>query len=169
MEEIVVVSNLTKQFDDNIAINNISFNTKKGDIVGLIGPDGAGKTTLIRLLIGLLKPTSGSIEILGLSPIDNVNELHKVVGYMPQKFGLYEDLTVQENLELYANLKGLSEEEKEEYFKIMLSFTNLKTFTDRLAGRLSGGMKQKLGLACSLLGNPQFLLLDEPGVGVDLI
>lgn len=169
MEEIVVVSNLTKQFDDNIAINNISFNIKKGDIVGLIGPDGAGKTTLIRLLIGLLKPTSGSIEILGLSPIDNVNELHKVVGYMPQKFGLYEDLTVQENLELYANLKGLSEEEKEEYFKIMLSFTNLKTFTDRLAGRLSGGMKQKLGLACSLLGNPQFLLLDEPGVGVDPI
>ena len=169
MEEIVVVSNLTKQFDDNIAINNISFNIKKGDIVGLIGPDGAGKTTLIRLLIGLLKPTSGSIEILGLSPIDNVNELHKVVGYMPQKFGLYEDLTVQENLELYANLKGLSEEEKEEYFKIMLSFTNLKTFTNRLAGRLSGGMKQKLGLACSLLGNPQFLLLDEPGVGVDPI
>ena len=169
MEEIVVVSNLTKQFDDNIAINNISFNIKKGDIVGLIGPDGAGKTTLIRLLIGLLKPTSGLIEILGLSPIDNVNELHKVVGYMPQKFGLYEDLTVQENLELYANLKGLSEEEKEEYFKIMLSFTNLKTFTDRLAGRLSGGMKQKLGLACSLLGNPQFLLLDEPGVGVDPI
>lgn len=169
MEEIVIVNNLTKQFEDNIAINNISFSIKKGDIVGLVGPDGAGKTTLIRLLIGLLKPTSGSIEILGLSPIDNVNELHKVVGYMPQKFGLYEDLTVQENLELYANLKGLSKKEKEEYFKIMLSFTNLKTFTDRLAGRLSGGMKQKLGLACSLLGNPQFLLLDEPGVGVDPI
>lgn len=169
MEEIVIVNNLTKQFEDNIAINNISFSIKKGDIVGLVGPDGAGKTTLIRLLIGLLKPTSGSIEILGLSPLDDVNELHKVVGYMPQKFGLYEDLTVQENLELYANLKGLSKKEKEEYFKIMLSFTNLKTFTDRLAGRLSGGMKQKLGLACSLLGNPQFLLLDEPGVGVDPI
>ena len=169
MEEIVIVNNLTKQFEDNIAINNISFSIKKGDIVGLVGPDGAGKTTLIRLLIGLLKPTSGSIDILGLSPLDDVNELHKVVGYMPQKFGLYEDLTVQENLELYANLKGLSKKEKEEYFKIMLSFTNLKTFTDRLAGRLSGGMKQKLGLACSLLGNPQFLLLDEPGVGVDPI
>ena len=169
MEEIVIVNNLTKQFEDNIAINNISFSIKKGDIVGLVGPDGAGKTTLIRLLIGLLKPTNGSIDILGLSPLDDVNELHKVVGYMPQKFGLYEDLTVQENLELYANLKGLSKKEKEEYFKIMLSFTNLKTFTDRLAGRLSGGMKQKLGLACSLLGNPQFLLLDEPGVGVDPI
>ena len=168
-EKIVTVNNLIKTFGTNVAINNISFSINKGEIVGLVGPDGAGKTTLIRLLIGLLKADSGNINILGLDPIKDTNKLHNIVGYMPQKFGLYEDLTVQENLDLYGNLKGLTEDEKKEYFEMMLSFTNLKKFTDRLAGRLSGGMKQKLGLACSLLGNPQFLLLDEPGVGVDPI
>lgn len=169
VEEIVSVNNLVKKFDNDIAINNISFSIEKGDIVGLVGPDGAGKTTLIRLLIGLLKPTNGLVNVCGYDPVSNMAKLHDIVGYMPQKFGLYEDLTVQENLDLYANLKGLSEDEKKEYFKIMLSFTNLKSFKNRLAGRLSGGMKQKLGLACSLLGNPKFLLLDEPGVGVDPI
>ena len=166
---IVKVNNLVKKFDSDVAIDNVSFSIEEGDIVGLVGPDGAGKTTLIRLLIGLLKPTSGQIDVLGYDPVSDLEKLHNIVGYMPQKFGLYEDLSVMENLDLYANLKGLSEEDKRDYFEIMLSFTNLKTFTDRLAGRLSGGMKQKLGLACSLLGNPKFLLLDEPGVGVDPI
>ncbi|MBR2141011.1 MAG: ABC transporter ATP-binding protein [Rickettsiales bacterium] len=169
VEKVVSVSNLVKNFGDSIAVNDISFDINKGDIVGLVGPDGAGKTTLIRLLVGLLKPTSGNISIFNLNPIDDTDKLHEIIGYMPQKFGLYEDLTVQENLDLYANLRGLTEDEKREYFAVMLSFTNLKKFTDRLAGRLSGGMKQKLGLACSLLGNPKFLLLDEPGVGVDPI
>lgn len=166
---VVTVNNLVKKFGEDTAINGISFSIDKGTIVGLVGPDGAGKTTLIRLLIGLLKPTEGSISVLGMDPVVQTDELHNVVGYMPQKFGLYEDLSVMENLDLYGNLKGLTEEEKEESFKVMLSFTNLKTFTTRLAGNLSGGMKQKLGLACSLLGNPKFLLLDEPGVGVDPI
>ena len=166
---VVKVDNLVKSFEDKTAINNISFSIEEGEIVGLVGPDGAGKTTLIRTLIGLLKPTSGYVSVLGYDPVNDVDKLHNIVGYMPQKFGLYEDLTVMENLELYANLKGLSEDDKRDYFNIMLSFTNLKTFTNRLAGKLSGGMKQKLGLACSLLGNPKFLLLDEPGVGVDPI
>lgn len=170
MTEVVAnVLNLTRKFGDNVAINNISFSIEKGSIVGLVGPDGAGKTTLIRLLLGLLLPTSGLINVLGLNPVNQTDEIHKIVGYMPQKFGLYEDLTVLENLELYANLKGLDKYEKKESFRTLLNFTNLKTFTDRLAGRLSGGMKQKLGLACSLLGKPKFLLLDEPGVGVDPI
>ncbi len=168
-EVIATVSNLTKKFDNNVAIDNLSFKINKGDIIGLVGPDGAGKTTLIRLLIGLLIPTSGKIEILNLNATTQTDQLHQVIGYMPQKFGLYEDLTVLENLELYANLKDLNEMEKKESFKTLLDFTNLKTFTGRLAGRLSGGMKQKLGLACSLLGSPKFLLLDEPGVGVDPI
>ena len=166
---IVKVNNLFKKFDDNVAINNISFNIKKGQIIGLVGPDGAGKTTLIRLLLGLLIPTSGSIDIDGLNPVNDLEKIHNIVGYMPQKFGLYEDLTVMENLELFADLKLLTKKEKEYYYKILLDFTNLYKFTDRLAGNLSGGMKQKLGLACSLLGNPKFLLLDEPGVGVDPI
>ena len=166
---VVTVNNLVKNFDNDRAIDDISFSIEEGTIVGLVGPDGAGKTTLIRLLIGLLKPTSGHINVLGYDPVDDMNKLHEIVGYMPQKFGLYEDLSVIQNLDLYANLKGLTEEEKLDSFRTMLSFTNLKTFIDRLAGNLSGGMKQKLGLACSLLGNPKFLLLDEPGVGVDPI
>lgn len=168
-EKVASVYNLTKKFDNNLAINNINFSIEKGNIVGLIGPDGAGKTTLIRLLLGLLVPNNGSINILGLNPIIETDKIHQVVGYMPQKFGLYEDLTIMENLELYAHLKELDDFEKKQSFKTLLEFTNLKTFTNRLAGRLSGGMKQKLGLACSLLGSPDFLLLDEPGVGVDPI
>ena len=166
---VVTVTNLVKNFDNDRAIDDISFSIEEGSIVGLVGPDGAGKTTLIRLLIGLLKPTNGRMDVLGYDPVDDMDKLHEIVGYMPQKFGLYEDLSVIQNLDLYANLKGLTEEEKVDSFRTMLSFTNLKTFIDRLAGNLSGGMKQKLGLACSLLGNPKFLLLDEPGVGVDPI
>lgn len=170
MSDIVVsVKNLSKKFGDNIAINNVSFSIKKGKIIGLIGPDGAGKTTLIRLLLGLLVPTSGTIDVLGIDPIKETGKIHDVVGYMPQKFGLYEDLSVIENLNLFADLKSLTKEERDYYFEILLDFTNLKNFTSRLAGRLSGGMKQKLGLACALLGKPKFLLLDEPGVGVDPI
>ncbi len=169
MDRVATISNLYKNFKDNLAINNLNLTINKGKIVGLIGPDGAGKTTLIRLMLGLLVPTSGSINILGYDPVRDTEELHNVVGYMPQKFGLYEDLTVQENLNLYADLKEISQEKRQQYFSTVLKFTNLEPFIDRLSGKLSGGMKQKLGLACSLLGEPQFLLLDEPGVGVDPI
>ncbi|MBP3923981.1 ABC transporter ATP-binding protein [bacterium] len=160
----VTITNLTKTFNNLTAINNLSLDIEKGKITGLIGADGAGKTTLIRLIIGLLLPDSGNVEVLGLNPFTQKPELVSKIGYMPQKFGLYEDLTVIENLKLYADLKNQPYD-----FDKMLEFTSLEPFQDRLAGALSGGMKQKLGLACTLLGTPEFLLLDEPSVGVDPI
>lgn len=160
----VVIKNLKKTFGSVTAIDNLSLEIQKGKITGLIGADGAGKTTLIRLIIGLLEPDSGEITTLDINPFTQKREVTPKIGYMPQKFGLYEDLTVIENLKLYADLKG----EKYDFDK-MLEFTALASFQDRLAGALSGGMKQKLGLACALLGTPEFIVLDEPSVGVDPI
>ncbi|MBR1943075.1 ABC transporter ATP-binding protein [bacterium] len=162
--QTVQIKNLIKTFGSTVAINDLSLNIEKGKITGLIGADGAGKTTLLRTIIGLLIPDSGEISVLGFNPVTQKDELNLHIGYMPQKFGLYEDLTVIENLKLYADLKGVPHN-----FEKMLEFTSLTPFQDRLAGALSGGMKQKLGLACTLLGNPEFLLLDEPSVGVDPI
>ena len=176
--QTVIIKNLTKKFGSTVAIDNLSLNIEKGKITGLIGADGAGKTTLLRTIIGLLLPSEGEIDVLGFNPETQKNELNQHIGYMPQKFGLYEDLTVIENLKLYADLKGvkiapspLEGEGRGEgsILTKMLEFTTLAPFQDRLAGALSGGMKQKLGLACTLLGNPEFLLLDEPSVGVDPI
>lgn len=160
----VEINNLTKTFGTIKALNNLSLNVEKGKITGLIGADGAGKTTLIRLIIGLLTSNKGEISTLGVNPFTEKEKLTFKIGYMPQKFGLYEDLTVIENLKLYADLKKVPHD-----FEKLLNFTNLSPFQERLAGALSGGMKQKLGLACSLLGNPEFLILDEPSVGVDPI
>lgn len=160
----VTIKNLTKRFGDIIALDNLSLNIEKGKITGLIGADGAGKTSLLRTIIGLLLPNEGEIEVLNFNPVTQKDELNLHIGYMPQKFGLYEDLTVIENLKLYADLKNVPHD-----FDKMLEFTTLTPFQDRLAGALSGGMKQKLGLACTLLGNPEFLILDEPSVGVDPI
>lgn len=162
--QTVKISNLTKTFGSSVAIDNLSLNIEKGKITGLIGADGAGKTTLLRLIAGLLVPDSGEFSVLGLNPSTQKTELTSIIGYMPQKFGLYEDLTVIENLKLYADLKNIPYN-----FEKMLEFTNLTPFQNRLAGALSGGMKQKLGLACTLLGSTKFLLLDEPSVGVDPI
>lgn len=166
----IEIKNLTKKFTDNdIAIDNLNLNIEKGKITGLIGPDGAGKTTLIRLITGLLISTEGEISTLGLNPDINKELLNAKIGYMPQKFGLYEDLSVIENLNLYADLKGIPQKDKEALFDKLLTMTDLNSFRSRLAGALSGGMKQKLGLACTLLGTPELLLLDEPSVGVDPI
>ncbi len=151
------------------ALTSISAQIPAGRITGIVGPDGAGKTTLIRLMSGLLKPSTGNILTDGLEPLSQGAELRRVLGYMPQKFGLYEDLTVLENLALYADLRGVPLELRRSEFERLLSFTDLAAFTSRLAGNLSGGMKQKLGLACVLLGTPRILLLDEPSVGVDPI
>jgi ABC-2 type transport system ATP-binding protein len=137
-----------------------------GRMTGLVGPDGAGKTTLIRLLTGLLIPDGGTVEVGG---VPATAEDRSVIGYMPQRFGLYEDLSVIENLSLYADLRGLPPGERQENFRRLLGFTDLERFRTRLAGKLSGGMKQKLGLACALVRTPKLLLLDEPGVGVDPI
>lgn len=160
---------VTKRFDGGgkPAIDSISLQVKGGIVTGLAGPDGAGKTTLIRLAAGLLKPESGSIEVLGLDSIEDCLELRGKIGYMPQQFGLYQDLSIQENLDLYADLQGVAEGLREERYERLLKMTGLAPFRSRLAGKLSGGMKQKLGLACSLIKNPELLLLDEPTVGVD--
>ena len=149
------------------ALQDVSLNVSKGAIVGLVGPDGAGKTTLLRLAAGLLLADSGRISIFGYDCNQQVADVHSLIGYMPQRFGLYEDLSVAENLDLYANLHGVSHKERQQRFNELMQMTGLEPFTQRLAGHLSGGMKQKLGLACTLLSQPALLLLDEPSVGVD--
>ncbi len=151
------------------ALRGITAQIKRGRITGIVGPDGSGKTTLIRLIAGLLKATSGKITVENCDPISDATVLRPQLGYMPQKFGLYEDLTVLENLNLYADLCDLAGEARQQSFQQLLTFTDLARFLDRPAGKLSGGMKQKLGLACTLLGSPRVLLLDEPSVGVDPI
>ncbi len=166
------VKNLYKTFkgEKEPILYDVSFSLKKGDRMALIGPDGAGKTTLLRLISGLFSPDnnkSNPILIDGFSPCKNLDEIKKIIGYMPQKFGLYEDLTVIENLELYAGLKNIKGTKKEKSFEELLKFSGLTNFQNRQAGALSGGMKQKLGLSCVLLSKPKLLLLDEPSVGVD--
>lgn len=166
---MIVIEGVSKRFGNTLALDTLSAKIQTGQMVALAGPDGAGKTTLIRLIAGLLKPTTGHITVGGFDTIKDGEKIHQFIGYMPQKFGLYEDLTVQQNLDLYANLQGVVGQERDEVYKKLLDFTALRPFTDRLAGKLSGGMKQKLGLACTLVKKPQLLLLDEPSVGVDPI
>lgn len=170
-ETLVEIQDLTKVFlaEQPAAIKKMNVSISKGKIIGLVGPDGAGKTTLIRLIAGLLTPTEGRIAVQGYDTIQDAEYIHYLTGYMPQKFGLYEDLTVQQNLDLYAHLRNVVGKEKEEASAKLLQFTGLKDFTGFLAKNLSGGMKQKLGLACALIKKPAFLLLDEPSVGVDPI
>lgn len=170
-EPFVEINNVSKIFDKSAppALDHITASIPKGEIVGIAGPDGAGKTTLIRLMAGLLKPTEGTIKVNELDTIKDADQIPFFIGYMPQRFGLYEDLTVMQNLVLYADLQGAVGKERNQIFEQLLHFTALSPFTDRLAGALSGGMKQKLGLACTLIRKPSLLLLDEPSVGVDPI
>jgi len=149
------------------ALRRADLEVRRGAVTGLIGPDGAGKTTLMRLAAGLLRADAGKVSVLGLDADRDALQVQSSIGYMPQRFGLYEDLTVQENLDLYANLQGLPNEARAPRYKELMHMTGLGPFTGRLAGRLSGGMKQKLGLACTLVRPPRLLLLDEPTVGVD--
>nr|WP_319495095.1 ATP-binding cassette domain-containing protein [uncultured Desulfobacter sp.] len=149
------------------ALDGISLKIFHGRVTGLVGADGAGKTTLIRIAAGLLVPTAGRMTLLGLDTVDHSLEIQSRVGYMPQKFGLYQDLTVIENLRLYADLQGVALKLRHDRFDRLLAMTDLAAYTKRRAGALSGGMKQKLGLACALVKSPELLLLDEPTVGVD--
>ena len=149
------------------ALNDINFAARKGKITGLIGPDGAGKTTLMRLVVGLMVPDAGTVTVLEKDASRQSLDVQSEVGYMPQRFGLYEDLTTQENLDLYADLQGVLKNTRPDHYEELMRMTNLGPFTNRLAGRLSGGMKQKLGLACALVRFPRLLVLDEPTVGVD--
>ena len=150
-----------------VALNDVSLEVRRGTLTALVGPDGAGKTTVIRLAAGLLTVDAGELRILGIDVSADPQQVQDRIGYMPQKFGLYEDLTVQENLDLYADLHGISRDDREVIYPSLMNMTALGPFTKRLAGRLSGGMKQKLGLACTLVSRPELLLLDEPTVGVD--
>jgi ABC-2 type transport system ATP-binding protein len=161
---VASATGIVKRFGATTALDDVGIVVKTGLMTGLVGPDGAGKTTLIRILAGLIDPDAGEANALGTiaSKADRAR-----IGYMPQRFGLYEDLSVIENLRLYADLRGLDRAARESSFVRLLEFTDLKRFQSRLAGKLSGGMKQKLGLACALVRQPDLLLLDEPGVGVD--
>ena len=174
VESIVIATDLNKTFkaeqkglDDVQALQGINMQIKAGQLTALVGPDGAGKTTFLRLIAGLYKPTAGSLEVLGMDVAKDPQSVQDRISYMPQKFGLYEDLSIQENLDLYADLHGVPMNVRKERFARLLKITDLARFTERPAGKLSGGMKQKLGLACTLVRSPELLLLDEPSVGVD--
>ena len=174
VESIVIATDLNKTFkaeqkglDDVQALQGINMQIKTGQLTALVGPDGAGKTTFLRLIAGLYKPTTGSLKVLGMDVAKDPQSVQDRISYMPQKFGLYEDLSIQENLDLYADLHGVPMNVRKERFARLLKITDLARFTERPAGKLSGGMKQKLGLACTLVRSPELLLLDEPSVGVD--
>jgi ABC-type multidrug transport system ATPase subunit len=169
MSPVITIENVSKRFGGTTALDAITAAISPGRITGLVGPDGAGKSTLLRLICGLLVPDSGSISVCGLDTVREAPAIHAIAAYMPQRFGLYEDLSVRENLDLYADLRGVVGAARRDSFARLLAFTDLERFQDRLAGQLSGGMKQKLGLACALVHTPEVLLLDEPSVGVDPI
>jgi len=157
---------LTRTFESRVAVNSLDLSVRTGEIFGLVGPDGAGKTTTIRLLVGVLDPTSGDASVLGV-PLSDLESIRPRIGYMSQRFGLYEDLTVVENLRFFAQLQGVTGEKYKYRSRQLLEFSGLASFTQRLAGQLSGGMKQKLGLSCALMHSPEILFLDEPTAGVD--
>mgnify|MGYP001035139383 CR=1 FL=1 len=163
----VTIDEVEKRFGGVHALRGLSARIGYGRLTGLVGPDGAGKTTLMRILTGLLVPDAGRATVAGFDVVRDNDAVHVATGYMPQRFGLYEDLSVMENMRLYARLRGMDADRHTELFAELLDFTRLGPFTARLAGKLSGGMKQKLGLACALMARPAVLLLDEPSVGVD--
>jgi ABC-2 type transport system ATP-binding protein len=163
----IEIRGVVKRFGDVEALKGVTADIEAGRLTGLVGPDGAGKTTLIQLMAALRSPTEGTIRVENHSSVGLAASVHADTGYMPQKFGLYEELTVMENLKLYAKLRSMDAGKLDATFAELLHFTRLEPFVKRRAGRLSGGMKQKLGLACALMARPAVLLLDEPSVGVD--
>jgi len=164
---MIQVTQLTKKFDKLTAVDHVSFEVAKGEIVGLVGPDGAGKTTTLRMLAGLLDPTEGKIMIAGRKAEEDPDWVKDQIGYMAQRFGLYQDLTVNENMIFYSDLFGIQGAERDRLMSEYLQMTRMEPFRERPAGKLSGGMKQKLALMCTLLHRPQILFLDEPTNGVD--
>lgn len=167
MQSVVESGNICKNFGDITALKDISFTVNENEIFGFIGPDGSGKTTLFRIITTLLLPDKGSMRIYGLDSRKDFRELRKNIGYMPGRFSLYQDLTVEENLNFYATVFGTSV--KENYSLISDIYSHIEPFNNRLAGNLSGGMKQKLALSCALIHKPKLLVLDEPTTGVDAV
>lgn len=166
MEAIKLV-HLSRSFGAVRAVDDLTFSVEQGEIFGLVGPDGAGKTTTMRLLTGVMEPTGGEAWVMGKHVVRDAEAVKEDIGYMSQRFGLYPDLTVDENIQFYADLYGVPTKGREHKIHELLSFSNLTPFKKRQAGRLSGGMKQKLGLACALIHTPKVLFLDEPTNGVD--
>jgi len=164
---IVIAENLTRKFGDLTAVSSLNLEIAQGEIFALVGPDGAGKTTTMRLLCGLMNPTEGRAIVTGLDVAKSPDEVKDHIGYMAQKFGLYTDLTVDENMNFYGDLFGIVGKEREELSNRLLQMTRMEPFRKRQAGKLSGGMKQKLALMCTLLHKPRVLFLDEPTNGVD--
>ena len=165
MNDVIKIDNLKRNYGNITAVKGVSYSVAKGEMFGLVGPDGAGKTTTIRMLTGLLRPDSGNAEVLGYDLLKQQNLIKNEIGYLSQKFSLYGDLTIDENIEFFADIHGVKnfEDRRNE----LLEFTRLTPFRDRLADKLSGGMKQKLALACTLIHKPKIIFLDEPTTGVD--
>ena len=163
------VEGLTRRFGDLVAVDRLSFSVNRGELFGLVGPDGAGKTTTLRMLAGVMRPSAGDAIMDGVSVLQHPERVKHNIAYMSQRFGLYTDLTVLENLHFYADLYQVPESERGSRLDRLFQFSNLEPFKNRLAGKLSGGMKQKLGLSCALIHQPKILLLDEPTFGVDPI
>jgi len=164
---MIKVENISKSYNDVQALKDISFNVEKGELFGLIGPDGAGKTSLMRILMTLLLPDGGQAWMSGLDVVKDYRKIRRIVGYMPGRFSLYQDLTVEENLSFFATVFGTTIEQNYELIRDI--YGQIEPFKDRLAGRLSGGMKQKLALSCALIHKPEILVLDEPTTGVDAV
>lgn len=163
----VELMGLTKRFGETLAVDGLTFEIAAGEIFALVGPDGAGKTTTLRMLSGILLPSAGEARVLGLDTVRDAERIKEQIGYMSQRFGLYPDLQVEENLHFYADIYGVPRRGREEKIDRLLAFSNMQPFRKRRAGNLSGGMKQKLGLACALIHTPRILILDEPTNGVD--
>jgi ABC-type multidrug transport system ATPase subunit len=167
MQKIIESEGISKKFGSTQALSNISFSVNESEIFGFIGPDGAGKTTLFRTITTLLLPDTGTMTVLGKDSVKDFRELRKHIGYMPGRFSLYQDLSVEENLNFYATVFGTTVRENYELIKDI--YSHIEPFKKRLAGKLSGGMKQKLALSCALIHKPQLLVLDEPTTGVDAV
>lgn len=163
----VEVENITKRYNHIEALKDLSFNVEAGSLFGIIGPDGSGKTTLFRILATLILPSSGYARVLGMDAVKDFKKIRKIMGYMPGKFSLYQDLTVEENLKFFAT--SFNTNLKENYDTIKDIYSHIEPFKKRRAGKLSGGMKQKLALSCALIHNPKILILDEPTTGVDAV
>lgn len=167
MEPIIQTSGLTRRFGALTAVDRLTIEVARGEIFGLVGPDGAGKTTTLRLLCGLMDPSAGEARVAGFDVVRQAQQVKDHIGYMAQRFGLYADLTVEENMRFYADLFGIDSRQYTELMPGLLRMTRMEPFRDRQAGKLSGGMKQKLALMCTLLHRPEILFLDEPTNGVD--
>jgi len=166
-ETIIKTENLTKRFKKITAVDGLNLDVLTGEIYGLVGPDGAGKTTTMRMLAGIMDPSDGSAEVAGFNLRKQAEKIKEHIGYMAQQFALYGDLTVLENISFFADVYGVRGKQRQQQIDRLLNFARLTEFTDRRAGRLSGGMKKKLGLACALIHSPKILYLDEPTTGVD--